>query len=140
MIKIEIEIEPVAKGRPRFTKRGHTYTPAKTKNYEKIIKAELMARHPDQLEGACHLDMTFVRPIPKSWSKKKKQQAIDHEIRPVTRPDLDNYEKAVMDAANDVLYKDDSQIVSKHTRKVYGETPKVIIKIEEIKDRYHGIF
>lgn len=35
MIKIEIEIEPVAKGRPRFTKQGHAYTPAKTKNYEK---------------------------------------------------------------------------------------------------------
>ena len=140
MIKIEIEIEPVAKERPRFTKRGHAYTPAKTRNYEKKIKAELTAHRPETLGGACHLDMTFVRPIPKKWNKKKKRQAIDHEIRPVTRPDLDNYEKAVMDAANDVLYKDDSQIVSKHTRKVYGEVPKVIIKIEEIKDRYHGIF
>ena len=87
MIKIEIEIEPVSKGRPRFTKRGPAYTPAKTKNYESIIKAELMANRPETMEGACHLDITFVRPIPKSWSKKKKQQAIDHEIRPVTRPD-----------------------------------------------------
>lgn len=139
-MKIEIEIEPVSKGRPRFNKRGHVYTPAKTKNYEKIIKAELMAHRPEILGGACHLDMTFVRSIPKKWNKKKKQQAIDHEIRPVTTPDLDNYEKAVMDAANGVLYKDDSQIVSKHTRKIYGEVPKVVIKIEEIKDRYHGIF
>lgn len=140
MIKIEIEIEPVSKGRPRFTRQGHVYTPAKTKNYEKIIKAELMAHRPEILGGACHLDMTFVRSIPKKWNKKKKQQAIDHEIRPVTTPDLDNYEKAVMDAANGVLYKDDSQIVSKNTRKIYGEVPKVIIKIEEIKDKYHGVF
>lgn len=140
MFNIEIEIDPVAKSRPRFTKSGHTYTPAKTKNYEKAIKAELVAKRPEIIEGACHLDITFVRNIPKSWSKKKKQQAIDHEIRPVTRPDLDNYEKAVMDAANGFLYKDDSQIVSKNTRKIYGEVPKVIIKIEEIKDKHHGVF
>ena len=71
MIKIEIEIEPVSKGRPRFTRQGHVYTPAKTKNYEKIIKAELMAHRPEMLVGACHLDMTFVRSIPKKWNKKK---------------------------------------------------------------------
>lgn len=58
----------------------------------------------------------------------------------MTKTALEKEMGVTMDAANGVLYKDDSQIVSKHTRKIYGEVPKVVIKIEEIKDKYHGVF
>jgi Holliday junction resolvase RusA-like endonuclease len=38
--KLEFVIagEPVGKARPRFTRSGHTYTPAKTVNYENLVK------------------------------------------------------------------------------------------------------
>ena len=41
LIKVEIEVsgQPRGKGRPRFTRNGHTYTDAKTKEYEKRIHA-----------------------------------------------------------------------------------------------------
>lgn len=37
MAKIIIDGDPVAKGRPRFTKRGIAYTPTKTKTAEEMI-------------------------------------------------------------------------------------------------------
>lgn len=49
-------------------------------------------------------NITFFIPMPKSWSKKKKE---DHVLMPVkTRPDIDNYLKALFDA----LYDEDSHI------------------------------
>ena len=37
--------EPVAKGRPRVTNRGITYTPPKTKNYETLVQELYWAKH-----------------------------------------------------------------------------------------------
>ena len=41
---------PVGKGRPRFTRAGHTYTPDKTRSYEQSVawaaKAEMGSRQP----------------------------------------------------------------------------------------------
>ena len=52
-------------------------------------------------------------------------------IRPTVKPDLDNLDKAVMDALNKVAYKDDSQIVAKVSKKHYAEVPNVTIVIAE---------
>ena len=41
MVHFEIEITPVAKGRPRYARRGNfvqTYTPTKTREYEDVIR------------------------------------------------------------------------------------------------------
>ena len=41
LIKVELEVlgQPQGKGRLRFTRNGHTYTPQKTKDYESQIQA-----------------------------------------------------------------------------------------------------
>ena len=40
LIKVEIEVsgQPRGKGRPRFTRNGHTYTDAKTKEYDSLYE------------------------------------------------------------------------------------------------------
>jgi len=52
----------------------------------------------------------------------------------VTKPDLsDNLNKMVFDAMNNLVFKDDSQIVlMENVRKFYGLTPKIIIYLEEL--------
>lgn len=40
---------------------------------------------------------------------------------PSVRPDLDNLAKAFLDAANELLFQDDSQVVEMHLQKTYGE-------------------
>lgn len=68
------------------------------------------------------LSLTFIMEMPKSWSKKKRNEL---NGQPHTqRPDLDNLIKAFKDA----LCEDDSHV---HTyfnmKKVWGEEGKIII-------------
>lgn len=62
----------------------------------------------------------FIEP-PKSWSKKRKEQAYNDEIMPTVKPDVDNYAKAILDAMNGVVYPDDRQIVALKVTKFYSE-------------------
>jgi len=101
----KIRGEPVAKGRPHFSKFG-AYTPAKTRNAEADVRGQIIAQLPPDfkpMEKALHLDLRVCRTRPKS---KKKAEFM------VTKPDLDNYVKLVLDAMNTVVFKDDSQVVS----------------------------
>ena len=50
MRKYIIEGEAVSKGRPRFTRAGHTYTPKRTRDYENHVKASLIEQGAKKLE------------------------------------------------------------------------------------------
>ena len=128
---ITITLEPVAKGRPKFTKTGHAYTPQKTRDYEDAVR--LIARRcvKSPMTGQISVAIDFYLAIPKSWSEAKKIRAWNDEIYPTGKPDLDNLGKAILDACNGILYDDDKQIVSLTMRKYYGE-PKTVIKLEEL--------
>ncbi|CXT32732.1 Phage protein [Staphylococcus aureus] len=82
------------------------------------------------LENALKIELEFYFTPPKSWSKKKKTQAIG-QLK-VTKPDIDNLMKTVLDACNNYLWKDDNQIAEITSSKRYGIEPKIIIRIEEI--------
>ena len=116
MISIFIPGKPVGKGRPRFGK-GRTYTPAATVRAEKKIAniaREIMADDPP-LEGAVAMQVEVAFPIPKSWSKARKANAILH----TNKPDLDNILKLICDAINEIVYIDDSQVCSVTISKKY---------------------
>jgi len=130
-MKLVISMPPKSKGRPRFS-RGHAYTPKETREYEeavqKIVKAIIKAPFNNQLRLTLH----FYLDVPKSWSKRKKESALKGDIRPSTRPDIDNLCKAIMDALNGGIgYNDDKQIVELHAYEWYGE-PRTEIELEEI--------
>lgn len=48
------------------------------------------------------------------------------------KPDIDNYFKAVTDAVNGILYKDDGQIAVNVSRKVYSWNPRTEIEIQPL--------
>lgn len=126
---------PVAKGRPRVMRNGHSYTPEKTILYENLVKTEYEIqtdsyRFPD--DASLYMKVQAFFPIPKSASKKKRQQMECGEIRPIKRPDNDNVLKGISDALNEIAYKDDSQIVSVLVEKHYAAEPCVRVEICEI--------
>ncbi|HDC8330389.1 TPA: RusA family crossover junction endodeoxyribonuclease, partial [Staphylococcus aureus] len=82
------------------------------------------------LENALKIELAFYFTPPESWSKKKKAQAIG-QLK-VTKPDIDNLIKTVLDACNGHVWKDDNQITEITSSKRYGIEPKIIIRIEEI--------
>jgi Holliday junction resolvase RusA-like endonuclease len=71
-------------------------------------------------------------PIPASWSLKKQAQAEAGLILPTTKPDTDNVVKAIFDACNGVVWRDDVQAVDLSLRKRYSRSPCVKVWIEPI--------
>lgn len=133
MIELFIPGEPVAKGRPRFSRTGITFTPLKTREYESKIaligRIEMGEKPP--LTGPLLVSIQIYKEIPASWSKKKKEKALLGEIRPTGRPDIDNYLKT-LDGLNGICWEDDSQICSIHAYKHYSKTPGMYIKVYTI--------
>ena len=128
--------EPVAKGRPRFAKRGNyiqTYTPVKTKTYEDEVRllATKAKGSGSTLEGSVSVFIYISFSVPQSYSKRKREACLSGEEKHTKKPDLDNVAKAVIDGMNGIIFKDDSQITSLHVTKVYAETPAVEVMVKE---------
>ena len=132
-VKLTIMGEPIAKGRPRFSK-GHIYTPEKTANYEQLIKAAWLqserVRFGDEAELVLEVIAYFS--IPKNTTMALRVLMIKGEKRPIKRPDYDNIEKICSDALNGLAYKDDAQIVNAIFGKYYSEQPRLEILIHEL--------
>ena len=126
--------EPVSKGRPRFG-RGKTYTPAFSIASENNIKLLALKVGFEKLYGPLRMTITFEMRIPKSWPAQSKKEALEGIIRPTKTPDIDNLIKLVADAlqGDNMVYKDDNQIVEIMAVKRYSAEPKTIILIEGIK-------
>jgi len=111
---------------------GRMYTPAKTASYESLVAyaaAVAMAGRP-LLEGACSCSLDIVLPIPASWSRKKQAAALAGTVYPTTKPDADNVIKAVYDAMNGVVWRDDVQACDGQQTKRYGAVPGVRVRVE----------
>jgi Holliday junction resolvase RusA-like endonuclease len=121
----------VPKGRPRMTRRGHTYTPEATRNHERTVggaaRAAMAGRPP--ITGAVKLAAVFELPIPQSWSERKRGDAITGAVLPAARPDLDNFVKALLDGINGIVVRDDGLITDLHARKRYSVDPKTVVTV-----------
>lgn len=135
-MKVMIYVEPTPKGRAKATivrGRAMMYTPAKTEKTEADIKAAIrhelakVERFPAGVPLV--LNVIFYREKPKSVAKKLKH--------PVTRPDLDNYLKLLLDALDKFAMPDDSQIVTIRAAKVFaaeGSRPRIEFALLEASD------
>ena len=126
MIAFHVPGPPCGKQRARVLKTGRSYTPAKTKAYEAHVRGSAKAEGatPEKpLEGPLEVRIAARLPVPKSWSKAKREKALSGTLMPVSKPDADNIAKAVTDALNGLLWVDDSQIVSLLVSKTYSAVP-----------------
>lgn len=127
---------PVPKGRPRFTRQGRTYTPAKTKSYEEQIailgKAAMNGLEPLKTPVAVLVTVFF--PIPASYSAKRREACLAGLEKHTKRPDLDNVVKAITDGMNGVVYDDDCQIVRIVAKKDYCHDAMVEVMVQEMLD------
>lgn len=109
--------EPRSKERPQWN-NGRAYTPPKTREAEKVIRQAYLNRFANRRhKGHLRVDLEFYM---ESWRRK----------------DLDNMEKLVLDALNDLAYDDDSQIVVKNSFKQVDKNvlPQTRIRITEIEN------
>lgn len=98
-----------AQSRPRFTRKGKPYDKKEAVAYKKAV-ADAYKKQCGAYKFAdgvpLSMRVTIERDLPKS--KRRKTFVV---VEPDTsKPDIDNYAKAVMDALNGIAYRDDSQI------------------------------
>ena len=134
-VTFTFNMEPTPKGRHRgriATSRAtgrqfvQEYTPSATVHAEQLIRAQVQLEACGEFFEAgvpLRIDVEFVVARPPSAPKKR--------VYPVTKPDLDNYEKLLCDALERFLYSNDAQIVECHKRKVYGPVPCIRMRLSE---------
>jgi len=136
MISFTVEGTAVPKQRPRIS-RGRAYTPKRTKDYEERVLNEFRSSYQgfypafgkDVPVWVC---IHIVQAIPKSWSKKKRAQAEQGEIVPLSRNgDVDNIAKSILDALNGFAYEDDCQVTTLMITKQYGVRPCAEVRFGE---------
>ena len=127
-------------GKPQGKARARTYynakkkvmsstTPDKTVLYENFIATRYMEAAGEQRFS----DGAYIKARIKSSSKVKKTAMLSGELLPTKKPDIDNIVKAVLDALNEVAYRDDTQVVELQVRKQYSEKPRLEICLEELE-------
>lgn len=125
-----------AKQRPKFNGK-FAYTPKETKIFENWVKESFLSANlnPSPItDSPIKVEIITFFDIPKSVSKKKRDQMISGEIRPTIKPDTDNIAKSILDSLNGIAYSDDKQIVELVVKKYYSMQPRSIVKIEEIEN------
>lgn len=147
MLSFEIPGIPVGQHRPRFARRGpfvSVYSAKSDAIYRKQIQVAYLKAKTNMIgaEGksidfqkpaALRVELQFFIPVPDSWSTRKKERALNKEILPITKPDIDNLEKAIFDGLNGLAWQDDSQVVSVGKIKLYSSLPRVLVLIKEFK-------
>lgn len=128
-ITLVFPVEPVAKGRPRITRSGHAFTPAKTRKAESEIETlariEMAKQKREAFSCPVAVAIEFIMQKPKKPSQPYPSRA-----------DLDNYAKLVCDALNEIVWNDDSQIVDLYLTKRWGDASKITVQVSPLsKDR-----
>lgn len=120
IIKFTAEICPVPLARSRINlKTKKIYYPKRSKEFKKALgfigKAAMRGRKPLTGKLIVVLDLY-------------KNCKIDSRCY----GDVDNHQKSIFDALNEICYKDDCQIVDVHCRKHKDINQRIEIQIEEI--------
>lgn len=144
VVKVVVDGEPVAQGRPRFARRGAFVSvrdPEKSKAYKQLIYTKVLGQltsgKAKQFPKGHPLFAHIIsyRHIPTDLKKKDREAAESERLLPVTKPDTDNYIKIALDALNKLLFRDDSAVTTVFAEKRYSRTPRMEITV---CSRYNG--
>lgn len=113
-------------GKPRMTQRDKWQKRDVVLRY-RAFKDECNLKKVSVPDANHHV--IFSLPMPKSWSKKKRQELNGQPHQ--QKPDIDNLLKALMDA----VLKEDSGVSDIRATKVWGEAGQIIIKPIELVEK-----
>lgn len=134
-LKFEIPGVIQPQERPRFSRRSKkvvTHDAPKSKDFKDFVKLVAWKYKPSELitEPIKLKADIYLMPPKKYHTGPKRKLIASGELRPTTKPDLDNLIKGIKDGCNKIIWHDDSQIVDMTVRKFYSEKPRAEVTIE----------
>ena len=131
MFLFEIHAPPTPQKQTVLGRNRRCYDPSHMS--KKFIQWQVQPHAPKELlTGAIEMHLTFYMPVPKFTSGRIRSAMLSNQAKHVKRPDVDNLAYLVTNALKGIVYVDDSQICRMTLEKLYGETPKTVIKIIEV--------
>ncbi len=136
IINFEVKGKVKAKQSVKFGRNGIKYTPREMVEYSNLVRLSFINKYPDWNvktfeDKNLKMNIDVFMPVPKSYSKTKKEKALANEIRPIVKPDCDNIAKNINDSLNGIVYPDDKQIVSLTVNKYYSDCEYVLIQVTD---------
>ena len=126
---ITFPIAPVVASRARVT-RWSTYFPKRYTQFRKEFGELLEKYKAEPVDGLLYVKLDFYVQIPKSWSKKKKEEKEGNHCD--NNADLDNYVKATLDSLEGKYYSNDKQIAMIRARKYWSNDGRIEFKMEGV--------
>ena len=135
-IQLKFEIKPMAKQSFRTTRTGNKYLDASVIKYRKAIRnmaiAQMRNQKAERIEGAVNMNIIYAFRRPKSLSKKERNEIDGGKTVPkTTKPDIDNLTKAILDALNGIVWKDDAQVTQINVQKIWSSKDQIEVEIWE---------
>lgn len=78
------------------------------------------------------VDIKYYVPIQKAESLKKSVLKEKGYIKPAITPDLDNYDKLILDVLHDITYDDDKRLTKLKAEKLYSVNPRTEISVKMV--------
>ena len=126
---ITFPIAPVVASRARVT-RWSTYFPKRYTQFRKEFGELLEKYKAEPVNGLLYVKLDFYVQIPRSWSKKKKEEKEGKHCD--NNADLDNYVKATLDSLEGKYYNNDKQIAMIRARKYWSNDGRIEFKMEGV--------
>ncbi len=132
-IKFSIPGKPCAWQRARSNGKVRFDSPEQAKNKLNIaqIGAAAMDGRPP-FQGPIEVTVAAYWPWPKSMSEKKRRTYGSQYF--TGRPDGDNVMKLLGDALNNIVWRDDSLIVTHHMSKRYSLRPETVVLVTPLTE------
>lgn len=135
-VRIIVPGQPEPQGRPRFSRKGRfvqTYDPPKSKQYKERVKYHAKKYAPEiLLQGELEIEVLVYKRNLKSFNKSQTVDAEAKLLRPISKPDIDNYAKGILDALKGIIWEDDGQVVDLIARKYYSAKPRAEIIVRQL--------
>jgi len=130
-ITFSVPGDPVPQPRPRVSTAGgfaRAYVPKghAIHAYRQAVAVAAQTAKASVHEDPVSVVIDFVFSRPKSHMRKSGLAA---DAPRLPRPDIDNLEKAVLDALNGVAWKDDTQVARVVKEKTYGTEGRTTVRI-----------
>lgn len=131
---IIIPIAPKPQSRPRFRRNGggKPYEKSDMTSYKNAVSYSIKLTKPSKIEKGPIAVIIHFYIYPPGYLLKAKRKADDLKNERIycdKKPDIDNYEKAVLDACTGILFKDDGQIAVSVTQKIYSLNPRTELEV-----------